>query len=406
MSEFLKRVPCPLCASGRYDELHRIQKRTGTFLGRIEVVVSQCLSCGFVFNSPRPTAAAMDRYYAEEALASGRTFRADGAGAYYPALFVERAEFYAPLLISGERPATKLLDVGCGSGGFLSALDASGVGDCRLFGLEPSLAGEVVQRFEVTRGYLGDRVFDDDSFDAISLISVLEHLADPLGAMREVARMLRPGGIVLLEVPNTLHLELSLTGCFGLEHICHFTPGSLARLLAQVGLGEMRLDDRVRDHGLRLVAGADLAQWNVSDVESFADDRAEVAATICRYRARERRYFDELGERVGRALERWTSEGTRIALYGAGAHTVELNAHFDLKSYVEFIVDGDTAKQGTELLGMAVLAPEAILEHGIGAVLLSSHRFIEEMEANVRAVAGESVEIGRCYGAADFEFVR
>ncbi len=58
MTEFIERVACPVCGDEGASELYRAEKRTGTFLRTVEVVLSQCATCGFVFNSPRPTPAA------------------------------------------------------------------------------------------------------------------------------------------------------------------------------------------------------------------------------------------------------------------------------------------------------------------------------------------------------------
>lgn len=399
-----EHVACPLCGRDDSSELYRTQKFTGTFLGRVTITLAQCAGCGFVFDSPRPTSAALARYYGEDALASGRVYRSDAADAHYPKLFAHRATFYAPLFDA--RPSGRLLDVGCGTGAFLRAMAEHAPDGWQLCGLEPSaeshaaLAAERAAGtadFVVERGYLGDPLFADASFDAVSLISVLEHLPDPLAAMREVARLLKPNGVALLEVPNTLHPELSLTGYFGLEHVCHFTPGSLQHLLREVGLPEMQIDERVRDRVLRVVAGRDLRSWGYEPTESFAPDGPDVAQAVVRYAEAERTFLDALERRVGGALERWSHEGRTIAIYGAGAHTAELSTRFDLAAHATCLLDGDPTKQGREFLGLPVHAPESIPALGIDAVLLSTHRFTEEMTATVRRCGGPNIAIERCY---------
>lgn len=393
-------VPCPLCRTPKPEELYSSRRFTGSAIGAVEVHVSQCRECGFAFNSPRLSDESLRRYYADDASASGGVYRSEDAESYYPRLYARRAEFYAPFL--ARRDAGRFLDVGCGGGGFLKSMRERLPADWQLFGLEPSAqqrAPSAESGFEVRRGALGDPVFPDASFDAISMISVMEHLTDPAQAMDEIARLLAPGGLVLLEVPNTLHPELSLNGFFGLEHICHFSPGSVGRLLARANQSEVRVDESALQNVVRVVSGSQLAGWGVDNPGQFGDDREDVARAIRDYAVLEEQLIRGLEERVGTALERWSAEGRTVAIYGAGAHTAELSTRFDLAKHASFLVDGNTAKHGTKFLGLEVLAPEALVERNVDAVLLSSHRFVDEMEATVRRLAGSRVEIQRCYEA-------
>ena len=61
------------------------------------------------------------------------------------------------------------------------------------------------------------------------------------------------------------------------------------------------------------------------------------------------------------------------------------------------MIDGDPMKQGTTFLDFPVFAPEQIVELGIDAILVSSHRFQDEIVSKIRQVAGENIEIALCY---------
>lgn len=395
----LSSLPCPLCGDAEPEAIYSTERLTGTFFGRLKVSLAQCQACGFVFNSPRPDDAAMLRYYGEDALASGSIYRSQSEDAYYPKLFRERAEFYACFL--KHKRAGALLDVGCGTGGFLNAISSAGLSDWSFHGLEPSERSAGALRaagYQVQRGFLGDPLYPDQSFDAISLISVLEHLGDPAAAVEELVRMLKPGGLCLLEVPNSLQPELCLTGFFGLEHISHFSPGLLGTLFARFGLTQVSFDAEGKDNAIRLVASSDLGPWGVEQVTQAADDRESLRHAIQAYGTIERAFLQQLESRVQVALERWSAEGRCIAIYGAGAHTAELSTRFDLVAHASYLIDGDQGKQGTEFLGLPVIAPAQIREKGIRAVLLSSHRFVDEMQATVEQAGGPDVEIERCYG--------
>jgi len=115
------------------------------------------------------------------------------------------AETSAAYLLPHLRAGMDVLDVGCGPGTITLDLAAL-VGPGRVVGLEPVDAPlEAARRAATTRDdrtttfRLGDvqqLPFDDDSFDVVHAHQVLQHLGDPVGALREMLRVCRPGGIV------------------------------------------------------------------------------------------------------------------------------------------------------------------------------------------------------------------
>lgn len=146
-------------------------------------------------------------------------------------------------------PAVKrLLDVGGGEGGFARAFVRQREGQAWL--VEPSAAADRApphERLQVFRGLLQD--FDrshEGSFDAVSCLDVLEHLVEPLDILREARRFLRPGGLLLVSVPNAGHWSVVrdlMNGRFDYlpvgtlcgTHLRFFTTRSLEQLLAEAG---------------------------------------------------------------------------------------------------------------------------------------------------------------------------
>jgi ubiquinone/menaquinone biosynthesis C-methylase UbiE len=95
-----------------------------------------------------------------------------------------------------------LLDVGCGPGTITAGL-ATRVSPGRVVGLETSESILELARAEVGNAPIEFRVgdamalpFEDGAFDVVHAHQVLQHLQDPVGALREMARVCRPGGIV------------------------------------------------------------------------------------------------------------------------------------------------------------------------------------------------------------------
>jgi SAM-dependent methyltransferase len=82
--------------------------------------------------------------------------------------------------------------------------------------------------------------FESDSFDVITLMDVIEHLANPLELASEIFRILRPGGVLFLTTPNFGSLFVKLYGAhaYGIgpdDHASYFQPGTIRRLLSHSG---------------------------------------------------------------------------------------------------------------------------------------------------------------------------
>jgi SAM-dependent methyltransferase len=100
-----------------------------------------------------------------------------------------------------------ILDCGCGRGFYLKFIRH--VSGCRLTGLELEYDFLRVARAELdgsdislVNGDIYGLPFSDDTFDKVILSEVLEHLEDDAGGLREVVRVLKPGGLVAITVPN------------------------------------------------------------------------------------------------------------------------------------------------------------------------------------------------------------
>jgi SAM-dependent methyltransferase len=93
----------------------------------------------------------------------------------------------------------------------------------------------------VAIGELTELAFPSESFDAVVMWHVLEHVADPHATVSEVARILRPGGVFLCAVPNfgSLEARFARDKWFHLDvprHLNHFTAPVLAKLMTEAGL--------------------------------------------------------------------------------------------------------------------------------------------------------------------------
>jgi len=183
----------------------------------------------------------------------------------------------------------RLLDVGSGSGDFLLRMRARG---WNVLGVEPdpvAAAKARAKNLDVRDGMLADAALPDDTFDAIVLSHVIEHVHDPIALLRECGRVLRPGGVLVLMTPNLASVGHRRFGADwrGLEpprHLHVFSVGSLAACVRAVGLevSDVRTSARLtrgiwwvsesirHDNGGRRRApgmGTYLASWGMSVVE-------------------------------------------------------------------------------------------------------------------------------------------
>jgi SAM-dependent methyltransferase len=151
-------------------------------------------------------------------------------------------------------PGGSVLDLGCASGGLLELLrpDASHLAGLELSASAAKAAAEVADL--LVQGALEDPdlPFEAGFYDLVVLADVLEHLADPLASMRRATGWCKPGGALLVSVPNVAHWRARLTlargrwpaeesGTFDSSHLRWFTRDAVAALLADADLDDVKL---------------------------------------------------------------------------------------------------------------------------------------------------------------------
>lgn len=142
----------------------------------------------------------------------------------------------------------RLLDIGAHAGRFLACAKASGW-DVEGIELNPRTAAYAQQRTGVPVHQINAQTLADTGarFHAITLTDVLEHIPEPVTLVRNIARLLEPGGCLAVKVPcgrsqwfkervlsRVTRHDVSLAG--NLVHVNHFTPHSLQLALERAGL--------------------------------------------------------------------------------------------------------------------------------------------------------------------------
>ena len=117
--------------------------------------------------------------------------------------FVESRRIEAIFHLLDARPSDRVLEVGCGAGHLLARLPAGrGVGVDLSESLLARTAARVGPRAALAQGDAGALPFATGAFERVYCSEVLEHLVDPRGAVAEIARVLKRGGVAVLSVPN------------------------------------------------------------------------------------------------------------------------------------------------------------------------------------------------------------
>lgn len=259
-------------------------------------------------------------------------------------------------------PATgSMLDVGAGKGDFLHCFGQSHPG-WSLAAVEPGGGAEIIGReqpaVDLHHGEYDDCSLTDRGLDLVTALGVLEHVNDPLHMMRWVWRVLRPGGVFFVELPNFEQLPGDL---FCPDHLTKFTPETFAWLADRAGFAVSSLArDGVPFYAcLTKRAGAPSA----SPPDPLAG--LELAA-------RQQRYCKDLLGRIGAASRRAAGAGERFAIFGLTTLGVfaPLFCGFGPGELAAF-VDENPRYKGREVLGAPVGGLELIGELGIGHLALA-----------------------------------
>jgi 2-polyprenyl-3-methyl-5-hydroxy-6-metoxy-1,4-benzoquinol methylase len=228
---------CPVCASQKMETFIVCKDH---FLTKEEFTIVKCQDCGLKFTNPRPEKAKLGEYYKSAEYISHSNSRKGIFNSVYQK--VRRYTIGEKCrMIQSYASGNKLLDVGCATGEFLAFMKLR---NWEVLGIEPDAN---VRKMAIE--YHGLNVQDEDylakltdnSMDVITLWHVLEHVADLGERMKELQRILKPGGILILAVPNAESKDAEIYNIFWAaydvpRHLYHFSRGSMEKLVSRNNL--------------------------------------------------------------------------------------------------------------------------------------------------------------------------
>ena len=246
-----------------------------------------------------------------------------------------------------------LLDIGCGSGAYL---DLAKDYFEELHGIEPSIRGvehAVRKGYKITHGYFQPDTKLGMTYDAISLIEVLEHLDMPMQLFRHASDCLSENGMILVEVPNGQFIfDNRLYMNVITDHIQYFTVNSLAEMAKIAGLSVVCVQQSTLPGILELYA-----RKPALGMKSF----------------HAKREWD-----MNRILSQ-IPEQARVAAWGAGAESIVFLELLADHIRVESIFDSNQTKQGHYLLHIPIISPSAEKLKEYDAIILFASLHIKEI---------------------------
>ncbi len=163
------------------------------------------------------------------------------------------------------------LDVGCSSGALLEVALRCGF---NVHGAEPAEqaanTAALIPNAHVFKGFLHDAKYPDNHFDIITLFEVIEHLTNPIELTSEIARILKPGGILLIGTGNgdswTVQIQAEKWEYFDIGrhggHISFFTPKSMHKLAQHCKLEVKEISTKRVNLGEKKNVGVLFYQFN------------------------------------------------------------------------------------------------------------------------------------------------
>jgi 2-polyprenyl-3-methyl-5-hydroxy-6-metoxy-1,4-benzoquinol methylase len=221
-------VSCPVCGSSNYEFYCDAPSHYTPDKYRI----TKCKECDMVFTNPQFT------FYDQVAETRGTSDELFNDGHLTP---LKRQGSFVLSLIAPHITGRRVLDFGCGEGAVVAAgleegWDARGY-DLNVAGMQEANRYWKTDAFE-SGSFESYIERHGGTFDAVIALQVFEHLAHPVDLGKQVVKLLKPGGVFLIDVPNVHQLGERRSKGSTLDptaHLCHFSTKTLSTLMDKLG---------------------------------------------------------------------------------------------------------------------------------------------------------------------------
>jgi 2-polyprenyl-3-methyl-5-hydroxy-6-metoxy-1,4-benzoquinol methylase len=254
-------VSCNICGLNAARSLYEIAGYS----------IVRCNKCGLVYVNPQPTFEELKEFYNKEFFSKKwyEKFPQLRNFSYFQKTLADIEGFKSYIYgIKKYETSGKLLDVGCGDGWLLKHARDYGF---EVYGVEPTL-----KAFEEAKKKIGENIFNstleevsfkDNFFDIVISIGTIEHLKDPFSLLKEIHRILRQNGLLVIQTPNIDSYLARKQGSKWEQfivpgHLYFFSPKTMRLLLEKAGYAVLEFDMKIplfspMDYGT-LIKGANL----------------------------------------------------------------------------------------------------------------------------------------------------
>ena len=249
---------CPICEYPSAQPRYRMRDRFFE-VSDDEFVLYRCGSCGLLFQEEEKIRDRLADFYPPGYWWQEQG-KLSGLERVYREWVMRRDQLKFVLsMLPGERG--RLLDIGCGGGTFVKLALQAGFD---AYGLEQSeeavRIGQSNAPGRIFPGMEQDLISRGELFDVLTLFHALEHMTDPFRYLKDLQKLLRRPGKVIIQVPNVHSLQARLFGSrwYGLDcprHVYNYTTFSVLHLLGRAGYRIHRVRHfSLRDNAAALVS--------------------------------------------------------------------------------------------------------------------------------------------------------
>ena len=230
---------CPVCKSTQIQPQLSAKDYT---VSRETFSILACNDCTHLFTQNVAEQNEIGKYYASENYISHSNTQVGFVNKLYHSIRKKTLQSKKKLIVGETQKSTgNILDIGCGTGAFLNTME---IGGWEITGLEPDETARVkAKTLYGIESQPSNNIFNlpDNSYDAITMWHVLEHVHQLNEYVEQLKNMLTDKGKIFIAVPNYTSYDAQHYGQFWAaydvpRHLYHFSPASMKKLVEQHGL--------------------------------------------------------------------------------------------------------------------------------------------------------------------------
>jgi SAM-dependent methyltransferase len=324
-----------------------------------DLFIFECTHCGLVQTCQEPVS-----YYREVIRAS----------AFSSEMAIFRQQQLKDWVDKNQLAGRTILEIGAGKGEYLQLLQQTGL---QAYGTE---FGEYSVQQCRQLGFQVYQAFPDGSglninvapFDAFASFNFMEHWPNPKASLQDIAHVLNPGALGLVEVPNfDMILRNNLFTEFISDHIFYFTAKTLKLMLETSGFEVIEIKPIWYDY----ILSATVKKRGVSNIEAFKKNRLN------------------LGQALHQFADQFQAGG--VAVWGAGHQALAAIALLNLAGKIKYVVDSAPFKQGkyTPATHLPIVSPSELSKSPVNAVIVMAAGYSDEVVKIIQAIERPSMRI-------------